>query len=266
MTEENGIQIPEKTNNPRQTLGVPLELVGTDQNQSDTEFFQNLETKYQQPQPQQDQQQTVEVPQQNDLQQQAQQGLEIVDAANRVEEHFKSDTQKTDDTQTQEQPETPQNVPDLSAFEEQFKTKYGIELQDAVNSAQQMTQFTEQLQQIASNLNLRMQKLDLMQIWNVSSTEVDARVDRTRRLYNTLSDDVKRQIQAKGTQGLIELYDVAFGNNNSNNGARNVPAGRATIASNQPAQVTPELLSIKDDREFFEQLGRTFNIPLSNQQ
>lgn len=220
---------------------------------TDDEFFRELEQQATQSQ------QTEQL---SDIQQ-AQQATQV---ANQLEEQLSSeqpqDAQPSQETaeKVQQSAEEQKTSFDFTEFESAFEKQYEVPLSEAINSAKNIQQTFNQMQQVSQQIDMRMTQLELMQEWGVSRQEVDNRLSQAASVYRALSDNAKQRLRQRGsdTEVITYIWNQLNPQSNQTTPTTGVP-GRASIANQtQSPQITPELIAIENDDDFFRQLEQTF--------
>ena len=229
-----------------------------------------------QPAPAQQQTQQLELPLDQVTPQQPQSDL-----ATQIEQTFLQPEQEQakDESPTEQPPDDVNNR--FKYLEKVFKDNLGVDIGEAVsnmNSFNETAETTMQsLEQVQRNIALQQQRLDLMYAWgheaqqyNTTAQElVNQRLAETTRVYNSLNDNLKQSIAAKGSEGIIELYNLIQKNRGGQQQQQSpqttVPTvGRASIAATpqsngQPVRNLSELIAAESDDEFWGNIGRGFN-------
>ena len=202
------------------------------------------------------------------------------DLAAQIEQTFlQSEQEQAKDEPPTEQP--PDDANDRFKYlEKVFKDNLGVDIGEAVsnmNSFNETAQTTMQnLEQVQQNIALQQQRLDLMYAWgheaqqyNTTAQElVNQRLAETTRVYNSLNENLRKRIAAKGSEGIIDLYNLIQKNRGSQQQQQapqmTVPAGRASIAATpqnngQPPRNLSELIATKSDDDFWNNIAGGFN-------
>lgn len=249
---------------PQIELATPGRLSDGAASETDAQFqarMQQLEQQRQQ-QPQQSQAPVSEPQTPAEPTIDLNQGLDEAELAREVEQAIGEVPDSP--TEAQEEATQPQSNIDFEEFSTAFRAKFGVDLEDAVQSVNSIKQQSEQLQQLTQTVNARMQQLELMAQWGVSSSDVTDRLNGLLPVYQALSEPYKQHIRSKGTKGLMELYDLvaqrnATGSQQQPSPVPGRPGGTATIAGDaSKPEITPELIAIENDRDFVQRLGEMF--------
>lgn len=204
------------------------------------------------------------------------------DLAAQIEQTFlQSEEQASQQPESQtEQP--PEEATDRVKYLQQvFKDTLGVDVGEAVsnmNSFNETAQTTMQnLEQVQQNIALQQQRLDLMYAWgheaqqyNTTAQElVNQRLAETTRVYNSLNENLRKRIAAKGSEGIIDLYNLIQKNRGGGQPQQQapqmtVPAGRASIAATpqnngQAPRNLSELIATKSDDDFWNNIVGGFN-------
>lgn len=241
----------------------------------DAQFYQELEAKYvtgntsqnQQPQPQP----TSDDGLQSIVQSAAQLGEQVQSIQDALlnggsqEQLSPQSSEAPAEAPQEEAPPTSPTEPAIGfeKFEQEFQTKYGVSLGQAVEAASNIQATYEAVRQMASELAVQQQRMQLAQGWGVSFAEADSRIQQASTVYRQLTPDAQAKLgndPVAATMRLHQMLNAGAANGNQQvNPVSQVPtAGRATIAENVQQGVTPELLSIQDDDQFYKALGQMY--------
>ena len=216
---------------------------------TDEQFFQELSN--QQAAPQQTQE-TNEV----------QEAQAVADAAERIQQELLSQENTQEEQPVTEAQETSEDKApvdfDFDTFSKQFEKQYGVPLSETVEAAKNIQGTFERVQEAAHQVQLRMTELELMQNWGVNKAEVQNRLSQVARVYRTFNEDAKQRLRQMGeTESVLYLWNGLNPQPTNGQQPQSVVPGRAAIANTSDTpQITPELIAVQDDDEFFRRLSQ----------
>jgi hypothetical protein len=183
-------------------------------------------------------------------------------------------------TDTVEGATEPVDEAGMEAFGKQFEKYTGVPLKEAMTSYQQMTEAAttaqKELTTLRQQVSLQQQRLDLQVAWmsdpeiqqqaakGVTLSEViDQRLTQLSTVYNGLSTDKQKRIDAQGSKGIISLWQiVSKRNTRSLPGATSAPAtGSSDLMTLSAIQAMPEAefrrvgMKLLSEKQFINDLG-----------
>ena len=199
-----------------------------------------------------------------------------------VDEAFKP-VGEGDEPPTDETAEvTPEPVDEagMEAFSKQFEKYTGVPLKEAMTSYQQMTEAAtaaqKELSTLRQQVSLQQQRLDLQVAWMSDpeaqqqaqkgvplSDVIDQRLAQLSTVYNGLSPEKQKRIDAQGSKGILSLWQiVSKRTTRSLPGVTSTPGvGTSDLMTLSQIQAMPETeyrrvgMKLLQDKQFINDLG-----------
>jgi len=150
----------------------------------------------------------------------------------------------------------------MEAFGKQFEKYTGVPLKEAMTSYQQMTEAAttaqKELTTLRQQVSLQQQRLDLQVAWmsdpeiqqqaakGVTLSEViDQRLAQLSTVYNGLSADKQKRIDAQGSKGIISLWSII-----SKRNTRSLPGATSAPATSSSDLMTLSQIQAMPEAEF----------------
>lgn len=202
------------------------------------------------------------------------------DLAAQIEQTFAAPENTEVQEQTVQKEQPPEQDNDRVKYLQQlFKDTIGVDVSEAVNTMNNFNETAQgtiaNMQDMENRISLQQQRLDLMYTWGseaqalglTPSELVNQRLAETTQVFSTLNEDLRNRVASQGSKGIIDLFNLIQKNrgvqpNQQQSPQTTVPQGRANIANNpkdgQNQTNLSQLISVKDDNEFWNQVGKGY--------